>query len=72
MDDSEGPEHGHRFTFTVTSQGAYGIVDGHETKDYKDSDWCSPPWTITVRAWSLRAALRKAADLPLTAWDGIE
>lgn len=50
-----GPEAGHRFQLTVRSQG-FG------------SDWLGPAHTVTVRAWDLPAALRKAADLPLSAW----
>jgi len=58
------PASGHRFHIVVASQGSYGSPDGTHT----DSDWISDPWTVTVRAWDLRAALRSAAGLPLGAW----
>jgi len=66
VNSQEGPEAGHRFHFTMTSQGSYSVVgvEGHT-----DSDMLSEPWTVTVRAWNLPDALRKAADLSLDAWD---
>lgn len=60
-----GLDEGHRFTLTAVSRGSFRMQDG----PHFDADWSSEPWTLTVRAWSLRAALRKAAELPLSAWD---
>lgn len=57
----EGPEHGHLFRFTFTSRGSHRTV-GEE--GYSESDWWGPEVTFEVRAWSLRAALLKAADMP--------
>jgi hypothetical protein len=61
----EGPEDGHRFHLSVSSQGSYRIVGNPQ---HFDTDWPGPARTITVRAWDLPAALRKAANLPLSAW----
>lgn len=58
---NEGPEHGHTFRFTFASRGAHKVVD---EEHYSDSDWWGPELTFEVRAWSLRAALLKAADMP--------
>lgn len=60
----EGPADGHTFRFAVTSRGSYRVEDG----PHFDADWGDPEWTLEVRAWSLNKALRKAAELPLTAW----
>jgi len=59
------PEDGHLWHFTVSSRCSFGVV-GQPGKT--DSDWWGEPWSIEVRAWNLPDALRKAAELPLTAW----
>lgn len=61
----EGPDDGHLITITATLR-ASSKVDGDA--HHSDSDWTSEPWTLSVRAWSLAAAMRKAGDLPLSAW----
>lgn len=61
-----GPEDGHTFRFSMTSRGSYGVVgqEGHT-----DAEWFTEePWTLEVRAWNLTDALRKAAELPMSAW----
>jgi hypothetical protein len=62
---STDPNDGHRFRFTVTHAGSYGVVgeDGHT-----DADWWSEPWSLEVRAWSLSAACRAAATADLQTW----
>lgn len=66
----EGPQHGHTFRFTVESRGSSRVwPEGEEPGPYTDNeDFSGCPWTLEVRAWSLRAALVKAAALPLNAW----
>lgn len=61
----DGPEQGHTFQLVVSSRGSYGVVG---EQGHTDADYFSDPWVIEVRAWSLPAALRKAAELPLSAW----
>lgn len=63
---------GHQFHFQVMIQGAHrnteGLyVDAPEPEEYD-------PFTLTVRAWNLQAACRKAAETPLAKWkhDGEE
>lgn len=60
-----GPADGHRFRITVASAGSYSVegVPGHT-----DSHRFDGHRTVEVRAWSLRAALAKAWDLPITVW----
>ena len=58
------PEDGHTWRFTASARGSYSVVGGPK----HDADWWSEPWIIEVRAWSLPEALRRAAELPLTAW----
>jgi hypothetical protein len=62
----DSPEDGHRFTITFTSQGSYAVegVPGHTDSKLPPSE----PHSVTVRAWDLRAALRLAATLPMSAW----
>lgn len=66
VDEHDGPRAGHQFHFSVACQGASSVVG--DPNSYRDDDWTSEPWTVTVRAWSLPEACRKAALLPLTAW----
>lgn len=56
---------GHLFEFTWQSWGVSRVV-GDPT--YTQADWTLPPHPVRVRAWSLRDALAKVADLPLSAW----
>ncbi len=65
MTTTEGPDTGHLFRISVAGTMSSRVVgDLHHT----DADWEAEPWTVEVRAWSLPEAMRKAADLPLTAW----
>jgi hypothetical protein len=62
--------HGHQFHFQVLVQSAYldgdGVYrDAAEPVEYE-------PFTLTVRAWSLSVACRKAADTPLHQWKHAE
>lgn len=62
--DTGGPEDGHTFHFLVTSRMSAGMVG----EERHDADWWGPPWTLEVRAWSLRAACAQAALVPLSEW----
>lgn len=57
---------GHRYHLTVAMQGCWG-QEGHEK--CVDSDHIGPVWTLTVRSWSLQAALVLAATQPLHIWE---
>ncbi|WP_024817079.1 hypothetical protein [Arthrobacter sp. 31Y] len=60
---------GHQFTISVTSRGHYGLLD--ETGRIArcdDADWDGEPFTITVRAHDLQAALLRAASHSLNDW----
>lgn len=65
MPEISSPADGHRFRFSFTSAGSYGVTS---EEGYTDSDDWSAPRSVTVRAWSLREALGRASDLPLAAW----
>jgi hypothetical protein len=57
---------GHQFHFQVCLQPSYRVGDGPyqdapEPEEYE-------PFTLTVRAWNLAAACRKAAETPLAKW----
>lgn len=58
---------GHQFHFQVMVQGAYRGADGlyHDEVEPVEYD----PFTLTVRAWSLAAACRRAAETPLDQWE---
>lgn len=58
-------DEGHRFEITFRSAGSY-IVTGDE--HHRDAEDWSDAHTIVVRAWSLKSALKKAHDLPFSAW----
>ena len=60
------PADGHQFHLSVKIGGSYRVGSGPH-QDAPDDGL--EPWTLTVRAWSLRAALRAAAEAPLDAWD---
>ncbi len=64
---TEGPDAGHLFRISVTGTMSFRVVG---EPHHADADWESEPWTVEVRAWSLPEAMRKAAELPLTAWGG--
>lgn len=63
----EGPAAGHTFRITVLCRGAYGITGDPKRYDEKEFDdgFMLP---VEVRAWSLKQALLKAADLPFGTW----
>lgn len=65
------PEDGHTFRITFDSRMASGIqaAEDSEPRDYRDADdFGGPPMHVEVRAWSLKAALLKAAEVPLRDW----
>lgn len=62
MDDSDT---GHTFRIAIELRGTSKVVgDAH----HHDGDAYYPLQVVEVRAWSLRNALVKAAELPLSAW----
>jgi len=63
--DPGGPEHGHLFRIIVTGRMTSRVV-GDPT--YYESDWEAEPWTLEVRAWSLKEAMAKAALHELADW----
>lgn len=68
--DEEGPDDGHTFRILFDSRGSYSVVgDAHHT-DSPDFD--GTYHVVEVRAWSLRDALLKAADLPFPVLLGTE
>ena len=62
----EGPDHGHTFRLTARSRGSYTVAGDPRHTDAPD--FGPPMLAVEVRAWSLPQALRKAAELPLSAW----
>lgn len=64
--DSGDARFGHQFHFSVMAQRTYRGEDGlyHDDPDPVEYD----PFILTVRAWSLAEACRKAADTPLRDW----
>lgn len=63
------PGFGHTFRFTVEVRGSSGILNEHESTPHTDEPFfMGEPWTLEVRAWSLVAALRKAADAGMLSW----
>lgn len=65
VESDEGPEAGHRFRFTVTSSSA---SEDAEDPQFTAADRWGQLRTVEVRAHGLRAALLKAADLPVQTW----
>lgn len=64
----DDPDDGHTFVISVRSRGSYRIV-GEE--HHHDADWMNErPITLTVRAWSLPAAMQAAAAVGLNNWEG--
>lgn len=66
-----GPPSGHTFEISVRSRMSGNVVNEHgeETHPHSDADWFGPPWSLRVRAWNQRDALRLAATLPITDWE---
>lgn len=59
------PEDGHTFRIEAVSRSSYRVGNGPHT----DADWfAEEPFTIEVRAWNLKDALKLAAEQPLYAW----
>lgn len=68
-EQERGHDCGHQFTITVTSRGHYGLLDDEgKLARCDDANWDGEPWTITVRASDLPAALLRAASLDLNDW----
>ena len=65
VESEEGPEAGQRFRLTITSASA--AADGEELR-VTDADRWGQLRTVEVRAHGLRAALLKAAELPVQTW----
>ena len=66
QDEEEGPADGHTFRVVFDIKPSYRIQDDDEYRDAEDFD--QPQMSIDVRAWNLRDALLKAAELPLKDW----
>lgn len=62
--ESEGPEDGHQFHFAVRCQGSTAVTGGPHT----DDDWTGEAFRLTVRAWNLADACRKAGARGLYQW----
>lgn len=60
-----GPDDGHSWRIEVTSRGSYGVTGNPE---HHDADYFDGPLRTSVRAWSLSAALKAVAKLPLFEW----
>lgn len=56
---------GHLFTISVTGRGVHKVAGD---PSYYEDGWESEPLVVSVRAFSLAAALRKALDLPFETW----
>jgi hypothetical protein len=65
IESEEGPEAGHRYRLTITA--ASGFKDEESSRSTEPDRW-GQLRTVEVRAHSLRAALLKAAELPLQTW----
>jgi len=68
MSTQEEMAKGHLWRFTVHSKTVFGVLGA----EYRECDWWGPPIQVDVRAPSLPAALRIAADLPLSDWLGFD
>jgi hypothetical protein len=64
--DSGDARRGHQFHFQVMVQGAYRDGDGYYRDGAEPVEY--EPFTLTVRAWNLQAACRRAAETPLAGW----
>lgn len=67
MSDTNQPFEGHTFRFEWSVRGSSRVVGESE---YKDSNYFSEPSVFEVRAWSVREALAKAAELSFSALQG--
>ena len=65
-----GHECGHVFTIHTTTRGHYSVTGDPEHYDAPEGDGDDMPWTLKVRAHSLRDALLLAALTPLGEWSG--
>jgi hypothetical protein len=61
---SNDPKDGHTFRFIFDIKGAFKKVDTNEYVD--ESEFAEVYFTFDVRAWSLKEALLKAAELPFS------
>jgi hypothetical protein len=59
---TDSPEDGHTFRIRYDSRASSKVTGDPEHTDA--SDFMGPVKEVQVRAWDLRTALRKAADLP--------
>ena len=68
VESDEGPEAGHRYRLMIASSSA--PVDGEDAEDalFADDDRWGQLRTVEVRAHGLKAALLKAAELPVQTW----
>lgn len=67
---ADSPEDGHTFRFRFDIRGSSKVVGDPQRTD--GPDFMGPVHEIQVRAWNLRDALRKAADLPFGVLMGTE
>lgn len=68
-EQERGHDCGHQFTISITSRGHYGLLgDDGKLARCDDANWDGEPWTITVRANDLPAALLRAASKGLNEW----
>jgi hypothetical protein len=66
MTASGNPDDGHTFEISVRVRSSSSVVGDLHHTDAPDFD--GPTMIQQVRAWSLRAALERAVELPLGAW----
>jgi hypothetical protein len=64
--DSGDARRGHQFHFQVLVQGAHRGADGLYHDEVEPVEY--EPFMLTVRAWNLAAACRRAAETPLGKW----
>ena len=69
-ENDAGPKGGHTFRFRFDIRGSSRVVGDLEYTDAPD--FMGPVHEVQIRAWNLREALRKAADLPFAALMGNE
>ena len=65
VESGEGPEAGHRYRLTITSSCAF---EDAPHPAFTDAERWGQLRTVEVRAHSLKAALLKAAELPVQTW----
>ena len=66
VETEDGPEAGQRYRLTITS--AFAPEIGEADLQANDPDRWGQLRTVEVRAHGLRAALLKAAELPVQTW----